>query len=108
MTQTINTALRYRQILSRMALLLACVCAVSAFLYGTFLLEAVAHTASLQSAEDRIQSINASLGNLEATYLAENQSLTSERATALGFVAPADVTTVFATAQSQSLSLAAQ
>ncbi|MDE1924777.1 MAG: hypothetical protein KGH79_01170 [Patescibacteria group bacterium] len=106
MTQAINTALRYQQLLSRAAVALACICAVSAFLYGVFLLEAVAHTAALQSAEAQVIALNAKLGDLESQYLAQTASLTPERAAALGFVVPADITTVFVTAASKSLSLA--
>lgn len=103
-----HLALRYQPLLSRAAVVLACVCAISAFLYGAFLLEAVAHTAALTTAEEQIVALNAKLGDLEAQYLSQTESLTPDRATALGFVTPTDVTTVFANAESKSLSLATQ
>lgn len=86
--------------------LLAMLCAVSALLYGIFLLEAVAHAAGLTTAERQINTVNQQLGLLEAQYLAQTVALTPERAQALGFVVPTDISTVVATAQSSSLSVA--
>lgn len=94
--------------LSRIAALLACVCAVSVLLYGVLLLEAVAHTASQTSAERHIGQISVQLSDLEAQYLSYSQGLTKERAAELGFSAPKEVTTVFATAAASTLSLRAQ
>lgn len=94
--------------LSRIAALLACVCAVSVLLYGILLLEAVAHTASQTTAERHIRQIDAHLSDLEAQYLSYSQGLTKERAMALGFSMPTEVTTVFATAAAEALSLRAQ
>jgi hypothetical protein len=94
--------------LNRLTLLLTCVCAVSVLLYGVFLLEAVAHAASQTSAERKIQDLEATLGDLEAQYLAKSQSLTKEKALELGFVMPKEVTTVFATAAASALSLGEQ
>lgn len=94
--------------LSRTAALLACMCAIAVLLYGIFLLEAVAHAASQTSAQRRIGQLSAQLGDLEAQYLSDSQALTPQKAAAMGFVPPSDVTTVFATAATQALSLRGQ
>ena len=84
--------------------LLACICAASVFLYGVFLLEAVAHAAARTSAQRHIREINAQLGTLEAQYLSQTQVLTPAKAQELGFVAPLSISTVFvSTARSLSL-----
>jgi hypothetical protein len=98
-------ALSYQPLLSRAAVVMACLCAISAFLYGAFLLEAVAHTAARASAERQVRDLSAKLSDLESTYLTSTQSLTPQRAQALGYVTPAVVTTVYADAASRSLSL---
>jgi hypothetical protein len=87
------------------AALLACVCAVSVLLYGIFLLEAVAHAASQTTAQRHIEQIRAQLSDLEARYLSYSQGLTKERALQLGFVMPKEVSTVFATAAAEAISL---
>ncbi len=82
--------------ISRSIALFATVCALSVFLYGFFLLEAVAHTASRSSAEHQALLLQGKLGSLEAQYLAESRALTPAVATTLGFVAPVSVSSVYA------------
>jgi hypothetical protein len=89
-----RVAFKYQQYLPRIAAALAVVCAVSAFLYGIFLLEAVAQAGSRTAAEHKIRAISSELSILEGQYLASTQALTPERAHALGFVMPQNVTTV--------------
>ncbi len=89
-----RVAVRYQPYLSRIAALLVVVCALSAFLYGFFLLEAVGQAASLTSAERQIHDISSQLGILEGQYLAATKELTPERAAMLGYVTPAKVSTV--------------
>ena len=101
----VSIALTYQPLLSRAAVVLACLCAISCFLYGVFLLEAVAHTAARASADRQVQTLSVQLGDLESQYLASTEALTPERAQALGFVTPTSVTTVYADAASRSLSL---
>lgn len=101
-------ALTTEHYLGRITALLAFVCAAAILLYGVFLLEAVAHAASQTAAQRHIGQISAELSDLEAQYLLYSQGLTKERAAAMGFVAPKEVTTVFATAAAQALSLRGQ
>jgi hypothetical protein len=93
-------AIQYQPLVSRFAFVLACLCAVSVLLYSIFLLEAVAHAASQTTAQRQIREISAHLGDLEAQYLNRSQTLTLERAEALGYVLPTSVSTVFAEAAS--------
>jgi len=108
MSKSIATTIHVRFYLSRISVLLACVCAAAVLLYGIFLLEAVAHAASQTNAQRRIGQLQAQLGDLEAQYLSYSQSLTPQKAAELGFVTPTEVTTVFATAATQALSLRGQ
>jgi hypothetical protein len=105
---TSTTYVTIQHYLNRAAVLLACMCAVSVLLYGTFLLLAVAHAASQTDAQRQVQQISANLGDLEAQYLSYSRGLTREKAIELGFVMPQDVTTVFATAALGALSLRSQ
>lgn len=82
--------------ISRTIALLAVVCSLSVFLYGFFLLEAVAHTASRSSAEHSIAQLQSKLGVLEGQYLSQSRTLTPELATSLGFVPPASVESIYA------------
>lgn len=95
----------YNLYLTRVAATLAIFCTVSVFLYGIFLLMAVTHTASRSAAERQITSISAHLGDIEAQYLSEQQTLTPKRAQELGFVKPLAVSTVYATANTHTLTL---
>lgn len=93
------------QYAARATVFLCAAVAVSLFLYGAFLLTAVQHTAARAAAERSINSATARLSVLEERYLTQTQWLTRERAAALGFVAPARVTTVFSNAQNTALTL---
>ncbi len=95
----------YNPYVTRSAALLAAFCTLSVFLYGIFLLMAVAHTAARTAAERKINTISAHLGEIEMQYLTQQRSLTPEFAQELGFVKPGEVSTVFATAATRSLSI---
>lgn len=96
----------YNLYVSRAMALLAGVCTLAIFLYGTFLLLAVGHTAARTTAQERINATGAGVTELEVRYLTETKSLTPDRAVELGFVTPLGtaVSTVFATAATRSLS----
>lgn len=79
--------------------------AISAFVYGFFLLEAVGHTASRSEAENAIRRVVSELGALESSYLSHTRQVTPELAAALGFVSPVETSVVFATPRTGSLSL---
>jgi hypothetical protein len=79
---------------------------LSVLLYGVFLLEAVANTAKRTAAERQARELTSNTSELEGEYLAHTKSLTLERATELGYVAPEHTTTVFAVASSRALSAA--
>jgi hypothetical protein len=83
----------------------ASIVALSVFLYGIFLLEAVGNTAERSSAERQIHSLTTKVGSLEAAYLEKTKDMTLARAQSLGFVKASQVTTVFANASSRSLTL---
>ena len=102
-----NSIDTYNLYVSRVLALLAGICALAVFLYGTFLLIAVGHTAARTTAQEVINHTGVGVTELEVRYLAETKSLTPERAAELGFVTPlgASVSTVFATAATRSLSL---
>ncbi len=95
----------YQQYFRSTFAVLACLCTVSVFLYGVFLLEAVGHTANRARAGRAGTEIKAQLSVLEGRYLTATQALTPARATALGFVAPKAVATVYATDASRMLTL---
>lgn len=97
-------AVKYQPYLARTAAVLTVVCAVSAFLYGIFLLEAVAHAGSRTAAERSIRQISGELSVIEGQYLKATQALTPSRAKALGFVTPEKVSTVYAKGAEGSLS----
>ena len=88
--------------------LLAFVCAASVFMYGTFLLLAVGHTASRAHAAQSVKEIKSDLSALESRYLAATQSLTPQYAASLGYVRPAQVATVYAQQPAKGLSLNAR
>jgi hypothetical protein len=102
--RTESVAVVYQPYLPRVAALLVVVCAVSAFLYGIFLLEAVGQAASRTSAERQIHDLSGQLGVLEGQYLAATKELTPQRAEALGLVVPAQVSTVVVDNNASSLS----
>ena len=82
---------------------LAGIAGISVFLYGALLLGAVSHTAARTSAEKQMRSVSASVSSLENEFLIETKLLSPERAAAMGFVAPAAVATVYASASSLTL-----
>lgn len=92
--RTERIAVAYQPYVPRVAALLVVVCAVAAFLYGIFLLEAVGQAASRTSAERQIRELSSQLSILEGEYLAATKDLTPDRARALGYVLPAQVSTV--------------
>ena len=94
----------YQPYLSRMVVFLVVVLTISIFLYSFFLLEAVAHAAAMTTAEARVQTISGQLSTLEGQYLSLTQSLTPQKAAALGFVTPLNLETVYAKGESGSLS----
>ena len=100
-----HTITLYNTYLARTAAALTVLCTVSVFLYGIFLLMAVTHTAGRTAAERQITNLSANLGDMEMQYLTEQKSLTPERALALGFVVPTQVSTVYADANAQTLTL---
>ena len=99
-----RVAVAYQPYVPRMAVLLVVVCAISAFLYGIFLLEAVGQAASRTSAERQIHDLSSQLSVLEGQYLAATKELTPERAQSLGYVMPAHVSTVVVNGSNASLS----
>ncbi|HVV15416.1 MAG TPA: hypothetical protein VHD55_03395 [Candidatus Paceibacterota bacterium] len=93
--------------LARTSAVLAAVIALSVLLYGVFLLEAVANTAKRTAAERTVREIASRVSALEGQYLTHTQALTLARATDLGFVVPADSTTVFASEGARTLTASA-
>ena len=96
LTQTVqkkieHTAIAYQPYLARVAAALVVLCALSAFMYGIFLLEAVGQAASRTSAERQIRELSGKLSMLEGDYLAATKELTPDLAHKLGYVAPAKV-----------------
>lgn len=86
----------YNRYAKRTMASLAALCAVSVFLYGAFLLMAVAHAAELRTIEDTLMSLESEASQLQSEYLIKTKALTLEHARALGFVEPIAQTTVAA------------
>ncbi len=103
-TRTFDLA-RYHLYLTRVGAGLAVVCALSVFLYGTFLLLAVEHAAARTAAQDNIGALAAEVGDLETQYLAAARALTPDSAASLGYVAPREVSTIYAGSSYHTLSL---
>jgi hypothetical protein len=82
--------------------------ALCLFLYGFFLLEAVAHTATRTQAQHKIEDYTSKLSSLEETYLSATKDMTLDRAQELGYVAPKQTATVYVTDPSRGLSLRTQ
>lgn len=99
-----SIAIKYNPYLTRVGAVCAVVIAISALLYGVFLLEAVAHTAKRTSVGREVRELTSKIGMLQAQSLALTRQLTPEHAGELGFIAPNDVSTVFATEASRGLS----
>lgn len=83
---------------------LVAIVAISAFMYGFFLLEAVSHAASQAQARREVAQLSSRVGKLQSQYLSATRALTPERARALGFVSPVHVAVVYADAGALSLS----
>ncbi|MES2006628.1 MAG: hypothetical protein V4436_00800 [Patescibacteria group bacterium] len=98
-------AIVYTPALHRALGVCAALAALLLFLYGFFLLEAVAHTASRSQAQHQIQSLTSKLSTLEESYLLSTRDMTLEKAHTLGFVTPKEVSTVYVTDHTQGLSL---
>jgi outer membrane murein-binding lipoprotein Lpp len=98
-------AITYTPYMKRTLAVLAAVVALSIFLYGIFLLEAVGNTAKRTALERDVRNLSSKVSGLEQTYLAATREMTLERAKALGFVVPSQITTVYATRDVHSLSL---
>ncbi|MDO8518447.1 MAG: hypothetical protein Q7S26_04120 [bacterium] len=107
MLNNVHTLGLLQTYLARAVAVLALVCTVAVFLYGTFLLLAVSHTAARSTAQKQIGTVTAHLGSLEMQYLTLTKELTPQRAADLGFVTPTEAAhaTVFASASTRSLSL---
>jgi hypothetical protein len=98
-------AITYTPYLKRAMAALAAVVALSIFLYGIFLLEAVGNTAKRAALERDVRALSSKVSGLEQAYLSATREMTLERAKAMGFVVPSEITTVYATRGSHSLSL---
>lgn len=86
----------YHMYVARVAAMLAIVCAASVFLYGAFLLMAVAHAAHMSNAQHEIKSLTGKLGSAESQYLAATNAISLATATAMGLVKPTSVAIVSA------------
>ena len=95
MQHVLTRAIRFDMYLSRIAATLSALFALSIFLYGTFLLMAVAHTAARTDIQQKMSAITSHVSQLETQYLAASKSLTLERAVALGFVVPKEVVSMY-------------
>ncbi len=84
---------------------LAFVCAASVFLYGTFLLLAVDHTANRAHAASVVKELKGKLSSLESQYLAATQAITPTLAQSMGYVRPQKVATVYAQNPDHALTL---
>ena len=94
----------YHYYAPRAAAFLAICCAVSVFLYGTFLLMAVAHAAHMSSAEQQIRQLTGTLSTAESKYLSATNAISLATAVGMGLVKPVSVSIV-TTAQAQGLTL---
>ena len=101
----VNVIALYNQYARSAFALLAFTCAASVFLYGTFLLLAVGHTANRAHAASSVQELKSKLSVLESRYLATTQELTPQYAASLGYVHPSEVATVYAAQATQALTI---
>lgn len=90
----------------RLIAALGAVIAVSALLYGTFLLLAVQHTAARANAQQEIKELSSSLAVMHEQYLAMSAAVTPERAVALGLVKTSESQTVFASIDAPAFTMA--
>ena len=86
----------YNQYVGKVVAVLVGITALSVFMYGAFLLGAVAHAAGRTAAEQKIRTVSSAVSTLEGKFLTETKSLSLEKATAMGFVSPVAVATVYA------------
>ena len=93
----------YNAYIGRIVALLAGTLAIAVFLYGAFLLGAVAHATGRTAAEREVQRLSVEVSSLENIYLTETKELSPERAAALGFVESKNIATVYV--QTQGLTL---
>ncbi len=105
MPRKLNPIALYHHWVRRIVALLVATIALSVFIYGFFLLEAVSHAANQAQARQEISKLSSKVGQLQSQYLSATRALTPERARSLGFVAPTDVAVVYASADGLSLSL---
>ncbi|HVV39142.1 MAG TPA: hypothetical protein VHD31_02335 [Candidatus Paceibacterota bacterium] len=98
-----SIAITYTPILHRVIALLAAVTVLAVFLYGFFLLEAVANTAKRAAAEKHVAELTSQMGALEQQYLTQTRDLTLDQAHQMGFESPKTVTTVYAAGPSKAL-----
>jgi len=104
MSRKLTPLALYHLYVRRCVALLAAVIVLCAFLYGFFLLEAVAHAASQAKARRDIAGLSSKVAGLQAQYLSATKAITPERAREMGFVAPVSVATVYAEESGLSLS----
>ncbi len=104
MPRNLNPLALYHLYVRRAVAILVALIVVCAFLYGFFLLEAVSHAANQAQARREVATLSSKVGKLQSQYLTATKALTPERARALGFVAPAQVATVYANTPGLSLS----
>ena len=96
MRRHITKIVPYTPFLTKCIYAMCAVIAFSIVLYGVFLLQAVAHTAERARLERDTKKLTSAVSVLEREYLLKTKELTAGRAHALGFVAPSQVSTVFA------------
>ncbi|HVZ75887.1 MAG TPA: hypothetical protein VG934_01290 [Candidatus Paceibacterota bacterium] len=99
-----SIAITYTPYLNRLNALFAAVIALSVFFYGVFLLEAVANAAKRTDAQKELSAITTHIGEMETGYLAATRDLTLDSVKAMGYVAPAGITTVLADGSMKALS----
>ncbi|HEY4510874.1 MAG TPA: hypothetical protein VJG29_00705 [Candidatus Paceibacterota bacterium] len=88
--------------LTRASALLASLLVLSIVAYGVFILLMVQETAYRVRAESSIRALTGELGNLEGAYLLAEESVTLERAQALGFVEAKNIARVTRSANAPS------
>jgi hypothetical protein len=104
MPRKITPIALYHLYVRRAVAALVAVIVVSTFMYGFFLLEAVSHAASQASARREVAELSSKVGELQSKYLDATKALTPDLARELGFVSPVHVATVYASADTLSLS----
>jgi len=86
----------YHSHVRRIVTILGVVIAVSVFLYGTFLLMAVAHAAAIAKTNKNIRTVTTEVSKLENSYLTLTKSLTLGDAIAMGFLKPSSIAVMYA------------